>query len=356
MADRTYDLLAGLPLHVESYRLDALKRNFPPSFERCSTLVRLRRDDQEGLGEDVVYDGGEQRAFQRWSRVLPLTGRCTLAEFSERLDSIDLFPRPPQQEADRFYRRWAVESAALDLALRQRGQRLSDALGLEPRPLRFVVSPRLGNPASIEPVRRLLEMRPRLGLKLDATSSWTPELMRDLAATGAVESVDFKGAYRGTVVDQPADPELYARVVEAFTRAWLEDPAITEQTDPILAEHRDRITWDAPIHSVADIESLPFPPRMLNIKPSRFGSVQALLDAYDYCRQQGIEVYGGGQFEIGPGRGQIQYLASLFHPSAPNDVAPIDYNAPPLSPALPDSPLRPAPAPLGFRWFDLTPA
>ena len=37
-------------------------------------------------------------------------------------------------------------------------------------------------------------------------------------------------------------------------------------------------------------------------------------------------MYGGGQFELGLGRGQIQYLASIFHPDGPNDVAPGGYN------------------------------
>ena len=39
-------------------------------------------------------------------------------------------------------------------------------------------------------------------------------------------------------------------------------------------------------------------------------------------------MYGGGQFELGPGRGQIQLLASIFHPDTPNDVAPGGYNVP----------------------------
>ena len=36
--------------------------------------------------------------------------------------------------------------------------------------------------------------------------------------------------------------------------------------------------------------------------------------------------YGGGQYELGPGRGQIQYLAGVFHPDAPNDIAPAGYD------------------------------
>ena len=89
---------------------------------------------------------------------------------------------------------------------------------------------------------------------------------------------------------------------------------------------------------------------MVNIKPSRFGEVRKLFDAYDYCEEHGIGAYGGGQFELGPGRGQIQYLASLFHPDTPNDVAPIGYGSPDVPDGLPASPLRPAPSPTGFRW------
>ena len=85
-------------------------------------------------------------------------------------------------------------------------------------------------------------------------------------------------------------------------------------------------------------------PRMINMKPSRFGTVRAVLDAYDHCEREGIGCYGGGQFELGPGRGQIQVLASLFHPDAPNDVAPGAFNERVLGDDLPSSPL-PAPRP-----------
>ena len=88
----------------------------------------------------------------------------------------------------------------------------------------------------------------------------------------------------------------------------------------------------------------------MNVKPSRIGSVRELLATYDYCRERGIDVYGGGQFELGPGRGQIQYLASLFHAEAPNDVAPRPFNSPEPIAGLPASPLAPEPAAIGFRW------
>ena len=53
---------------------------------------------------------------------------------------------------------------------------------------------------------------------------------------------------------------------------------------------------------------------MVNIKPSRLGGLRNLLDAYDYCAEHDIGCYGGGQFELGVGRGQNQYLASRVPP------------------------------------------
>jgi L-alanine-DL-glutamate epimerase-like enolase superfamily enzyme len=251
----------------------------------------------------------------------------------------------------RLYRRWTFHSAALDLALRQAAKPLHEAVGREARPLTFVVSLRLGEPATLEPIERRLSRYPTLRFKLDPTSSWTPELIAALVETGAVDSVDFKSLYHGTVVDNPPDPVLYKRVIDAFPDAWIEDPdVVTPETAATLEHVHDRITWDAPIHSIADIESLPFAPRMVNIKPSRIGGLKKLCDAYDFCAERGIGAYGGGQFELGPGRGQAQYLASLFHADTPNDLAPSGYNVNDPEPGLPSSPLPPTPSETGFRW------
>jgi L-alanine-DL-glutamate epimerase-like enolase superfamily enzyme len=346
----TWEMLAGLPLEIEEYSLSPLQATVSSEFERKSTLILLRGAGEEGIGEDVTYDGRDHDILQAAGATLPLVGRYTLASFSEHLAELDLFPQPPQREVSQRYRTWAYESAALDLALRQAHRSLHEALGRQARPVQFVVSLRLGEPPSMEPVKRRLELYPGMRFKLDPTSSWDDRLIADLVATGAVDSVDFKSFYSGTVVDQPADPELYRRVVEAFPEAWIEDPALTAETDAVLAPYRDRFSWDAPIHSIEDIEALPYPPRMVNIKPSRLGGLRNLLDAYDYCAERGIGGYGGGQFELGAGRGQNQYLASLFHADAPNDVAPTGFNLPDPPAGLPSSPLAPAPAPVGFRW------
>jgi L-alanine-DL-glutamate epimerase-like enolase superfamily enzyme len=346
----TWGRLAGLPVRIDSYSLHGLQAQVSSEFERKSTVIRLIGAGEEGLGEDVTYDAVDHDILQAAGPTLPLAGSWTLASLADRLAALDLFPEPPQREVSRRYRIWAFESAALDLALRQAGANLCEALEREPQPVRFVVSLRLGEPPSMEPLRRRLALYPGLRFKLDPTSSWDEPLIAELAACGAIDSVDFKAYYTGSIVDQAPDPVLYGRVVQALPEAWIEDPALTTETEAVLAAHRERFSWDAPIHSIADIEALKYPPRMVNIKPSRLGGLRNLLDAFDYCARRGIGNYGGGQFELGVGRGQIQYLASLFHPDAPNDVAPSGYNLPDSPAGLPASPLSPQPAATGFRW------
>jgi hypothetical protein len=341
-----YDAVAELPLEIESYELERLEFNVSSEFVRVTTPVHLSGGGEEGVGEDVTYTAGDHPPADD----LPLAGSYTLDSFSQHLDGLELFAKEPEMSASNDYRRWAFESAALDLALRQAGRSLADAVGREPRPVTFVSSMRLGEPPSIEPLKQWREVYPDLRFKLDPTSDWTEAHIEELANLGVVDTVDLKGQYKGTAVDQAPDPELYRRVAEAFSSAWIEDPDVTDETKPILEEHSARVTWDAPIHSVQDIENAPWPPRTINIKPSRFGSVRRLFEAYDYCAARDIAAYGGGQWELGVGRGHIQYLASLFHPDTPNDVAPGGYNASEPPAGLPTSPLEPQAAETGFRW------
>jgi len=346
----TYDALAALALEIDGYALERREMASSSGFVRVSTEIALRGGGQEGRGEDVTYAAEDHDSLLGAGSVLPLAGSRTLDGFSELLGGLDLFPAPPHGEVYRNYRRWAFESAALDLALRQAGISLHEALGRAPAALTFVASVRLPEPPTLEPVDARLAHHPGLRFKLDPTPSWDEPLIAELAARDLVATADLKGFYSGTSVDNAADPELYRRIAEGLPDAWIEDPLLDERTTPVLEPHRARITWDAPIHSVADVLSLPFSPRTLNSKPSRFGSLRALLDFYDHCAREGIALYGGGQTELGVGRGQIQYLASLFHPDTPNDVAPSVYNLEPLPPALPGSPLAPAPTATGFRW------
>ena len=348
----TYDRISDLPLRIDGYALDGRSLVVSSGFERRTTSLRLHGGGEDGVGEDVTYDGDDHGRQLELGAVLELAGDWTLASFAAHLAELDLFPaQAPAQDVYRLYRRWGFESAALDLALRQAGRPLHEVLEREPRPVRFVVSSRLGEPPTFGPVQRRLAVYPDLRFKLDATPDWDDALIARLRETGAVDSIDFKGAYKGTSVDVATDAGLYRRVAEAFPEAWLEDPDLSDAAaDSALEPYRDRITWDAVIHSVEEIEALPFPPMTVNLKPSRFGSLEALFAGYDHCEARGIGAYGGGQFELGQGRGQIQYLASLFHPDGPNDIAPGGYDALDPAPGLPPSPLEPRLEPTGFRW------
>jgi hypothetical protein len=321
-----YDAVRDLPLQIDGYHLEPLEREVARGFTLRRTVVVLHGKGEEGRGEEVDYDPRTQQTFQADEGKLPFPGEHTL-------DSFSLL-----QAGQTEYRRWAFESAALDLALRQAGLSLAEAVGREPQPLRFVVSTRTAN------VPGWLELYPELHFKLDPDRDWSDRVISTLRH---VDTVDLKGIYR-LAFGSPPDALLYVRVAEAFPEAWIEDPALTPETTKALEPYRDRITWDAAIHEWSDVEALPFRPRCLNCKPSRFGSVRRLFDFYDACEREGITLYGGGQFELGPGRPQIQLLASIFHADAPNDVAPGGYNAASPVAGLPTSPLAVASAP-GFR-------
>ena len=325
---RLFGRVADLPLVVERAEVEPLAVEVPGRFVRRTTVVHLHGAGEEGVGEDVTYEEELQLDFQRDGVTPGLDGEWSLASLSESL------PELPG------YRRWAVESAALDLALRQNGVSLADAVGRAARPATFVRSGR--------PDAEWQRLYPELRYKLDASDSWDEALVSELRGSGLVDVVDLKGLYEGPWVDATPSERLYRLVAQGLPDAWLEDPRLNDETRPVLEPHRDRITWDAALHAAADVDGLPFPPRCLNSKPSRFGSVRELFAFYDLCEEREIAIYGGGQFELGPGRGQIQHLAAIFHPDTPNDVAPVAYNLEPV-PGLPRSPLPPPGTDPGFR-------
>jgi hypothetical protein len=346
----TYERVSDLPLTITGYALDALSRTVSSGFERRTTVVRLQGGGEDGLGEDVTYDGDAQGAQQELGPVLELAGEWTFGSFAEHVGQLDTFPAgAPPMEVFRNYRRWAFESAALDLALRQAGRSLHDVLGLEPQPVRFVNSLGLGKEPSVEPLRRRLDRSPGVRFKLDAEATWPPALVDEVAATGAVDTIDFKGQYGIEVKDPEALGALYDRVLPAFPAAHLEDPHDLPEIAQRLGDHLERVSYDAPIRSPDDIGSTPLAARVVNVKPSRIGSLRELFEVYARCAREQRPTYGGGMGELGVGRGQIELLAALFHADAPNDVAPSAYNEDDPPGDLPASPLTPRPEATGFR-------
>jgi hypothetical protein len=342
--------LAGLPLVVEGCEYERLHAVLAYEFDRVTTQVRLVGAGADGLGEDVSVFREDGTALHEAGPALALEGEWTLAEFCEHVATLELWLEPPEWDLALRLRRWAFESAALDLALRQAGRALHDVLGLEPHPVRFVNSLGLGKEPSIEPVRRRLARSPGVRFKIDAEASWPAALVDEVAATGAVDTVDFKGHYRLEVRDPEALGALYDRVLRAFPDAYLEDPHDLPEIAQRLGDHLERVSYDAPIQKADDIDSTPLPARAINVKPSRIGSLRELFDVYARCGRDQRPMYGGGMGELGVGRGQIELLAALFHADAPNDVAPSAYNMDDPPGDLPTSPLSPRPEATGFRW------
>jgi L-alanine-DL-glutamate epimerase-like enolase superfamily enzyme len=349
-AESLWPRVSDLPLVVEGCEYDRLHATLSAEFERITTHVRLTGAGADGLGEDISIFREDGTSLHERRPALPLAGEWTLASFCDHVATLELWPQPPEWEGALRYRRWAFESAALDLALRQAGRPLHDALGLEPRPVRFVNSLGLGPEPSIEPVRRRIARSPGVHFKLDAEATWAPALVAELAATGAVDTVDFKGQYGFEVEDPAALAAVYDDVLAAFPDAYLEDPHDLPEVAERLGDHLDRVSYDAPIRSAEDIDGTPLAARVVNVKPSRVGSLPALFELYARCAREGRPMYGGGMGELGVGRGQIELLAALFHADAPNDVAPSAYNEDDPAGPLPPSPLAPRPAATGFRW------
>src|SRR4051812_17840417 len=270
--------LPGLALVIEACEYDRLHAVLAHEFQRVTTHVRLVGAGADGLGEDVSVHVEDGSSLHETRPSLALEGEWTLAGFCEHLVTLELWSEPPEWDGALLFRNWAFESAALDLALRQAGRSLHDALGLEPRPVRFVNSLGLGKEPSIEPLRRRMGRSPGVRFKLDAEATWAAELVDEVAASGAVDTIDFKGHYGFEVEDPEALGALYDRVLAAFPDTYLEDPHDLPEIAQRLGDQLDRVSYDAPIRSADDIGATPLPGRVVNVKPSRIGGLRRLFE------------------------------------------------------------------------------
>ncbi len=130
MSRRFDEHLAGLPLVIDDYTLERAEQQVSSAFLRVTTTIRLRRRrrgrDRRGRHlrrRRTTTRCRPQGRSSRW----PANGRSRA--FCDHVEPLDLWPAPPQREPSVLYRVWAYESAALDLALRQAGTSLHDALG-----------------------------------------------------------------------------------------------------------------------------------------------------------------------------------------------------------------------------------
>ena len=215
--------------------------------------MRLTGAGHEGLGEDITLFAEPEGPD------LALAGEWTLGSFCAHLDTLEQWPggEPEYGDMMRRWRNWAYESAALDLALAQAGRPLHEVLEREPRPVSYVNSFGMGDPDVLPKVLRRLERYPKLRFKLDVHEAWTDETIAALARTGAVQIVDFKGRYGFDVEEPDLLPALYERVLAGLPDVLIEDPHDLPAVTALLESHTDRVSYDAPVHTVADLDAQP---------------------------------------------------------------------------------------------------
>lgn len=352
MVATLFDRLAALRVEIEDASLEGRSLETSYGFERPTTLVVLSGGGAVGIGEDVTTDVDDQARLQ--ANGLPnLAGSYSLAGLLERVDELP-FTADGGEQTDTDWnrpgqaRRWAIESAALDLGLRQARRTLGDQLDRRYDPVSYLVSLRLQEP-TVEPIEAWRAIDPTLEFKLDVTGGWTGEFIDVLSAVDGVRILDFK---RGEEAMGAAltDPDRYARIVDRFPDVVFEDPRWEPPFAEAFADVRDQISWDGTIDSLAAVEALPFEPRWLNIKPARFGSLRTLFEVLEWASSNGVSLYGGGMFELDRGRSHLHALASLFYPDGPNDIAPVAYHVPEPVETGRSSPLAPPEQPgIGFQ-------
>lgn len=367
VAARLLEAVLALSVRIESIATSQLL--LPGAMGRVTTTLELRGPDGAvGRGEDVAYSPDTQAKLpEAFEARADLVGEWTIGSLAAHLDDVRfVVPGGDSWDDKPGYHRWAMESAALDLALRQRGTDLAGLLGERWRPLRVSLSMGLGTPPSVDVARRWLERDGSISFKLDASKQWDHALVADLATLGdAVATVDMKGLYTGDWADNDYPPTLYEAIGNGLPGALIEDAKLDHEVlDALDEDALGRLSWDSPITAPEDVPGLEgstatfsdLRPAAINVKPSRFGSLERLFATIIRCDDEGIPCYSGGQFELGVGRTQVQSIASLCFPDAPNDCAPvIVHGANPDTANLPTGRVQ-VPTGVGFGWGASTPA
>ena len=292
------------------------------------TVVVLHGRGEEGRGEEIDYDPAQQALFQERGGELPLHGEHTLESFSLLSLRADRLPPLGVRVGG------ARSRAAPGRAVARGGDRPRAAAAA----LRRLDAHREACRAGSRSTRSCASSS-------TPTDDWTDEV---IATLGRVETADFKGLYRGAfgcAARRRALRPGRARVPRRLARGSRADAR-----DLGGARRRTATGSRGTPASTSGATSRRFRSGRGCSTASRRASARCGGSSTSTTRApaRGSGSTAAVSSSSGPGRGQIQLLASLFHPDAPNDVAPSGYNAAEPVAGLPVSPLEPAPGP-GFR-------
>jgi len=343
------DRIADLPLTIESVATERLERETSSEFTRVTTVFSLSGPDPATVARPRVAartsptkpktTTGWRRRGSRTSPATTPSGRSRAARGPRSLPGGE-----PDRDVFRNYRRWGLESAALDLALRRAETDLGSVLDRSADPVRFVASTRLGEPPTTDRLEALRERVPDLEFKLDPTPAWgrrsrcQPYRRNGRHRFGP--HPDLKGNTRGPT-STPADPEAVRTRSRGVPRRRHRGSQPDRRDAAAVRGSRrslPRLLGRTDSRS-ADIEALPGEPSWLNIKPSRFGSLESLLETIAHREEHDIRLYGGGQFELGVGRGQDSDGGVALLSRRPQRCRTAAYNDPAVGNELPRSPL-----------------
>ena len=177
----TYDAVKDLPLEIESYELEPLEREVARGFTLRRTVGRAARRRR----------GGPRRGGRlRPRRTAGVSRRAAASCRSRAAHTLDSFSAPP-----------VGPDRVPPLGVRVGGARPRAAAGRARRSARRSAASRSRSASSSRRASRTspgwLELYPELRFKLDPDRDWTDEIVATLAGAGIVDTVDFKGIYRG---------------------------------------------------------------------------------------------------------------------------------------------------------------
>ena len=229
LAPVLYDALRDLPLEIERVETETLAHAISPEFTRKTTVVHLIGGGAEGIGEDVTYDRARARATASAARPRGRRGRSRRSRrASTRSTSSRRRARParvPRLPALGVRVGGARPRAAAGRPVARRA-RSAASRGR----VRFAASPRTTRST------RWLALYP--GAPLQARPDAGVDGRARRRARGPRQRRRRRPEGRSTAARPSTTrrtPSSTGAWPRAFPDAWIEDPALTPETDEVLA-------------------------------------------------------------------------------------------------------------------------
>ena len=303
-----------------------LARSFETSFgvenERECIIVQVEGSGVVGWGECVAGTG------PWYSYETTQTAWHILADFLVPL-VLDGYFDGPELTFDAFGRvrghnmaKAGLEMAIWDLAARQAGVSLSQALGGMRDRISVGVS--VGVQADVETLLERIAGFVDQGyrrIKIKIKPGW------DVDVTRAVRErfpdiplqVDANSAYRLTDVD-------VFRAIDGLDLLLIEQPLAHDdiyEHSLLQRELKTPVCLDESIHSVDDARAALAlrSCRVINVKPGRVGGHTSSKRIHDFCQSEQVPLWHGGMLETGVGRAHSVALASLAGFTLPGDIS-----------------------------------